>query len=226
MALSEMSERLETNEPTAGRAPLQPMLQNRLGWALFALFILAIPTWALMNEERLQGDAPPIFTTPASVPLIDQDGADVQLDDYKGSIVIVNFLFTRCPDICPALATRFLDLASRVPERIDGVPIRFLSITVDPEFDRPEVLHTYRNQFGSDLDRWQLWTGEKDSIDATVAEFQQVLDRLEEGEAPLIVHSDRFIVLDPEGRIRNFYPSEDVGLSALETDLSIIAAGF
>jgi protein SCO1/2 len=138
----------------------------------------------------------------------------------------VNFLFTRCPDICPALAARFIDLEERVPQGIEGVPIRFVSITVDPDFDRPEVLLEYRNKFGEDLDRWELWTGDKASIDTTVAEFQQVLDRTSEGTAPLIVHSDRFIVLDPQGRMRNFYPTDDVGLSALEADLPVIAAGF
>ena len=63
-------------------------------------------------------------------------------------------------------------------------------------------------------------------IDATVAEFQLALERSMDGDAPRIAHSDRFIVLDPKGHIRNFYPTSELGLDGLVADLDVIARGF
>ena len=222
-----------------------PLIQNPLGWTLFSMLILATPVWKLIEdaENRVENPisssgitsiehqnggvatAPPIFNEPASLPLVNHLGQPVTLDTLNGSIAVVSFLFTRCPDICPALALRFLELEEQVPNTIGNVPIHFITITVDPKFDRPEVLSDYKEKFADAPERWHLWTGEIDQIDSTVREFQLALDRFEGSDGPVIAHSERFVVLDPQGRIRNFYPSNDLGLDSLIEDLPILASG-
>ena len=222
-----------------------PLIQNPLGWTLFSLCILATPVWKLFEEAENRAldplssgavtsiddqgadsaGSPPILQKPASLPLVNHHGQSVTLDTFKGSIVVVSFLFTRCPDVCPALALKFIELEEQVPDKIGDVPIHFISITVDPKFDRPEVLSAYKEKFADAPERWQLWTGETDQIDATVREFQLGLERSEGADGPAIVHSERFVVLDPQGHIRNFYPSDELGLSSLVEHLPILASG-
>jgi protein SCO1/2 len=180
----------------------------------------------MLDESRYEQSAPLIIATPDSIPLLNHRGEEVELASHQGDILVISFIFTRCPDICPALTSTFLDLEYRIPAEIEGTTIQFVSITVDPEFDRPEVLATYRESFDGAPDRWQLWTGEQADIDATVAQFQLALERNMDGDAPRIAHSDRFVVLDPKGQIRNFYPTSELGLDGLVADLDVIARGF
>ena len=141
------------------------------------------------------------------------------LDTLKGSIVVVSF-FTRCPDVCPALALKFIELEEQVPDTIGDVPIHFISITVDPKLIAQKSF-LLTKKICRCPERWQLWTGETNQIDATVQEFQLGLERSEGTDGPAIVHSERFVVLDPKGHIRNFYPSDEMGLSSrLNTYLS------
>jgi len=95
--------------------------------------------------------------------LISQDGAPVKLADYRGKVVAVTFIFTLCADTCPVLTP----MMSFVQDQLGadfGKKIHFVSITVDPERDTPEVLKEYAQVFGANLSGWSFLTGTPDAI--------------------------------------------------------------
>ena len=95
--------------------------------------------------------------------LTSQDGAQVALADLRGKVVVVTFIYTLCTNTCPVLTP----MMSFVQDQLGadfGVKIAFVSITVDPERDTPEVLKEYAQAFGANLAGWFFLTGPSDVI--------------------------------------------------------------
>jgi protein SCO1/2 len=105
------------------------------------------------EEQRLPTlGAAPDFT------LISQEGAEVTLEAFRGKVVAVTFIYTSCPDVCPMLT----DKMARVQDELGadfGTKVAFLSITVDPEHDTPEVLKEYAEALDANLAGWSFLTG-------------------------------------------------------------------
>jgi len=95
--------------------------------------------------------------------LTSQDGAPVKLSDYRGRVVAVTFIFTLCADTCPVLTPMMSFVQDQLGEDF-GEKIAFVSITVDPERDTPEVLKEYAQAFGANLAGWSFLTGAPDAI--------------------------------------------------------------
>ena len=110
------------------------------------------------HEERL----PTIGAAP-DFALTSQDGAEVTLENLRGKVVAVAFIYTWCPDICPMLT----DKMARVQDELGpdfGTKIAFVSITVDPGRDTPEVLKEYAEALGANLAGWSFLTGEPAAV--------------------------------------------------------------
>jgi protein SCO1/2 len=108
---------------------------------------------AHQEEERL----PTIGAAP-DFALTSQDGGEVTLGSLRGKVVAVTFIYTWCPDVCPMLT----DKMARVQDELGadfGTKVAFVSITVDPERDTPEVLKGYAEAFHADLAGWSFLTG-------------------------------------------------------------------
>ena len=73
----------------------------------------------------------------------------MRLADFRGKVVAVDFIYTRCPlpDVCPRLAANFAALQRRFRDRL-GSELMLLSVTVDPEYDTPAVLADYAKPLG------------------------------------------------------------------------------
>ena len=93
------------------------------------------------HDERLPtiGQAPD-FT------LTSQDGATVSLHDFRGKVVAIAFIYTYCTDVCPMLTAHMASVQEKLGSAF-GPKIAFVSITVDPERDTPEVLKEYAAEF-------------------------------------------------------------------------------
>ena len=91
-----------------------------------------------------QSDRLPDFT------LTSQDGSRVSLRDFRGKVVAVTFIFASCPELCPMLTAKMADVQEKLGSAF-GPKIAFVSITVDPERDTPEVLKEYAQNFNADL---------------------------------------------------------------------------
>jgi protein SCO1/2 len=112
------------------------------------------------------GAAMPDFT------LTDQLKRPVRLTDFRGKVVAVDFIYTRCPlpDVCPRLSANFARLQTRFREKI-GKDLVLLSITIDPQYDTSEVLLGYAKIWNARPEGWRFLTGPDREIEAVARRF-------------------------------------------------------
>lgn len=141
--------------------------------------------------------------------LLNQDGKPFSFSSLRGKAAAVTFIYTRCPlpDQCPLMSINFSDLAKQTANDAElKDKLRFVSISFDPEFDKPEVLKNYgAGYFGknakADFQTWQLVTGSRQEIMKTAEFFgMQVLP-----EENQIVHTLVTAVIAPDGKISKVF---------------------
>src|SRR5579864_2527 len=100
--------------------------------------------------------------------LTDQRGEAVKLSDFRGRLLAIDFIYTRCPlpDVCPRLSANFARLQKRFGDRIV-----LLSITLDPQYDTPEVLEEYGRRWQANSAVWHFLTGPDSAIERIAGEF-------------------------------------------------------
>ena len=139
------------------------------------------------------------------VKLVNQDGRALGTRQLKGRALVVTFIYTRCPvpDYCPLMSAKFAQLnAALAADPELGRRARLLSVTLDPEFDRPEVLKGYGATYaGGRFDDWDFATGDPADI-RRLAEFFGLAYKAEDGQ---VIHSLRTAVLTPDGRLYKLY---------------------
>jgi protein SCO1/2 len=122
-----------------------------------ALLMLAGPTPVQAHDAAHEQRLPTIGPAPGFA-LTSQDGARVTLADFRGKAVAVTFIFTSCTDTCPLLTHKMALVQDELGADF-GTKIAFISITVDPERDTPEVLKEYAEAFEANLAGWAFLTG-------------------------------------------------------------------
>ena len=149
-------------------------------------------------------DLPKLFPVP-NASLVDETGRPVSLDSMKGSVTVYDFIFTKCSGTCPMMTANMRALTKKVDK---DAPVKFVSISVDPTRDTPEVLAEYAKRVRND-DRWVFLTGERDAIvKLSVEGFKLTAgDPAPGGEA--LLHSSKFAVADRTGMIRQYYGGTD-----------------
>jgi protein SCO1/2 len=100
--------------------------------------------------------------------LTDQFGKTVALSDFAGKIVVLDFIYTRCPlpDVCPRLSANFASASKKLP----GGDVEFLSITIDPQYDTPQVLSEYARRWQAG-ESWKFLTGTPEQIREVAGSF-------------------------------------------------------
>ena len=122
-----------------------------------ALSHLPIPPKKPEIGRKATQTAVPDFT------LIDQNGKTFRFVNARGKIVLVTFVFTTCPDVCPLLTAKFAAIQRTLRERrIDDYLL--LTITTDPARDTPAVLKSYGEQFKADFNHWLFLTGSQQEL--------------------------------------------------------------
>jgi protein SCO1/2 len=148
------------------------------------------------KQQRLPKIAPaPGFT------LISQNGMSVALASFRGKVVAVTFIYTSCMDTCAVLTA----LMAHVQDKLGpdfGKRIAFVSITVDPERDRPEVLKQYAETFGADLNGWAFLTGDPAAIQEVVLRYGAFAAKNADGQ---VDHTFLTSVVDRNGTLRVQY---------------------
>ena len=175
-------------------------------WKLTLLLIpvltLAVLFWLRQLQVNSLSNRPlPSYGTIPPFHLVNQDGQPFGSEQLAGKIWIADFMFTTCPGPCPIISTRM----SELQKPLDKSDIRFVSITVDPEKDTPEVLRAYADKLRKEPFRWDFLTG---SIEALASLSRDGFKLgLAEGEEPGTgpVHSTRFVLVDRRGTIRGYY---------------------
>jgi len=183
---------------------------------------------ALLAAQRLNGGEQQTVGRLGHVPtfsLTDQAGRTVTDRDLRGSLWVASFIFTRCPSACPMLTAKFKALQGQLSS-LSG--IRYVSISVDPEHDTPEVLAAYARRFGADTTRWSFLTGPLAQIEQTVVKGFKIHIGTPQRNAnnPTLIdimHGEHFVLVDREGTIRGYYRAELAGLDELKDTLRALA---
>jgi len=141
--------------------------------------------------------------------LIDQRERTVTLEDLRGKVWVATFTFTRCAGICPRMHGGLSELQDRLLTHPRRHQIRLVSITVDPEHDTPQVLKAHGDLFNADHDHWLFLTGDKDAIwQLSLEGFKLIVEDVDDPIMP-ILHSDKYVLVDQQGRIRGYYTGLD-----------------
>jgi protein SCO1/2 len=106
------------------------------------------------------------------VAVVTQDGKTLRFYDdlIKGKIVVVSFVYTNCSDLCPIMTARLAEVKDKLGDAV-GRDIFFISLSVDPEHDTPEMLKAFADAFQATAPGWQFLTGKPEDIDAINAKF-------------------------------------------------------
>ena len=92
--------------------------------------------------------------------LVDSAGKPFDLASLKGKVVLVSFVYTTCNGVCPATTASLSRIQKSLEQaKLWGNSVEFVSITLDPKRDTPEVLSRYAQLFGADSARWHFLTG-------------------------------------------------------------------
>jgi len=141
--------------------------------------------------------------------LTDQNGEPFSTTALKGDVWIASFFFTSCPGACIKLNQAIESLE----EEFDTAALQFVSITVQPRYDRPEILRDYARRFAVDPARWHFLTGQPEEIHRVAQD--QFLVSAEPG-----THSSRLVLVDRSGTIRGYYLSiDDADMARLKLQL-------
>ena len=190
-----------------------------VGYGVFSLF-------SNSSQSAPPGRLPILGEVPA-FSLIERTQQPFDHTDLTGSVWIANFIFTHCPGRCPLLSQRM----ARLQTTLRPKPVRFLSFSVDPERDTPEVLQVYARRYRADDQRWLFLTGDRTAMYALIREgFRLGVEALAPNDPRLtthepIVHSNRFVLIDPQRRIRGYYRGDDTeSMAQLLQDIETLMA--
>jgi protein SCO1 len=185
------------------------------GALLFGL-ALVIPPWPSRDHSpapvvaAAEGGATAAAAgvTVPNLPLLDHSGRSIGMHDFAGKVVVLTFLYTRCPlpEFCPLILGNLERVRRRANDTGIGGRIAFLGVTLDPSFDSPDVLRRYGAAMlkGRDpFDQWTLATGSPRQI-ADLARFVGLDYRPEDG---IVTHTLMTTVIGRDGRIVRMFPS-------------------
>jgi protein SCO1/2 len=146
---------------------------------------------------------------------VDQHGHDVTLASLKGRSVLIDFIYTACPGPCPLMTSRMAAVAKLLGPKL-GSQVTFVSISIDPEHDRPAELEKYARERGADDAGWLFLTGTPAQIDQVLALYH--LKRLRNPDGT-VNHAAASFLLGPDGhQVRQYQPLE-VKASAVVADI-------
>lgn len=139
----------------------------------------------------------------ASFSFTDQNENPFGTDQLAGKVWIADFIFTDCTSVCTPMSQKMADLQTMFKEQ--GLKVEFVTFTVDPETDTPQVLKDYLVQFTDDESNWHLLTGySQDSIEKiALNQFQTIVQK--PNESGQVIHGTNFYIIDQKGYIVNEY---------------------
>lgn len=177
--------------------------------AVAALLVLIAPAAAHSLEEVDQDlrDKEQYFQAVDSeaprFTLQDADGRVVSLDALSGKVVILNFVYTNCPDVCPLHAERIAEVQKMINQTPMKEMVEFVTITTDPRHDAGPVLRDYGEAHRLDPQNWVFVTSAPDKPEDTTRKIAEAYGlKFTEGEGGMQMHGIVTHVIDQDGRLR------------------------
>lgn len=160
-------------------------------------------------------------------PFATEAGASVEFpNSFAGKILVVSYIYTHCPDICIVTTSNLDSLRRRIGKRAD---VLFLSVSIDPRRDTPDILREYADIHDIDTTHWHLLSGPEATTDSLLARIgfvhrKSYTTRAETGqEVYFINHSDFITVLDQHGQLRGKFSGTEPDIDAVVSMISTLA---
>ncbi len=197
-----------------------------------SLLLVALTAYGL---DQTQAEPLKIYFDAPSFNLIDHLERPVSSDEFQGKVVVANFIYTNCKDICPLLSIRMQALQERLREEgLLGSHVQLLSFTVDPARDTTDVLRTYAERHRADPSAWRFLTGPEEEVKTLVSEGFHLGRQALPAQTPTpgghaagasahaeyeVMHSGRFVLIDPQERIRAYYDGRELDIDRVVREI-------
>jgi protein SCO1/2 len=161
----------------------------------------------------------------ADAPLVDQEGTPRPFSSFRGHRVAITFTFTRCPlpEFCPLMDRHFAAVQRSLKTAPELADVRLITVTLDPEFDRPAVLKSHATRLKADPAIWSFVTGEPEAAAAFAPQFGIYTEK-DAGTGANLTHNLRTAIVDAEGRLVKAYSGNDWTPADLVADLTATPA--
>lgn len=175
-------------------------------FATSALGVALIASGALAHDPKpspLARAAPrrEIYLRVRDFSLIDQAGRPFDFGSLRGKVILIDFIYTSCPDVCPLMTVNMRKVQEGL-EAAEKSSVYFLSITTDPEIDGPAILRSYAERYRVDFSNWSFLTGEPKALASVWKAFGVKVERVGKG---LVSHTSLTGLIDPKGVMRFVY---------------------
>ena len=163
---------------------------------------------------------PKLYAVPAAN-LVASSGRDFNLSSLREKVVIYDFIFTRCGGTCPLMTMSMKRLTRQIDPQL---PVRFVTITVDPTHDSPAVLQEFARRQGGDP-RWLFLTGNPAGVtELSVKGFKLAAGPGGGPGSEVLIHSSKLVLADRSGTIRGYYDGTDpLAVEKLNADIRDLA---
>ncbi|WP_350284345.1 SCO family protein [uncultured Croceitalea sp.] len=164
------------------------------------------------------------YHTIADFELVNQNGQSVTQQDYEGKIYVADFFFTTCPSICPIMTKNMAEIQGTI---LDDDDVLLLSHSVTPQIDSVAQLKKYALEKGVVDSKWNLVTGDKKQIYQLARKSYLAVKNDGDGGPFDMIHTENFILVDKEKRIRGFYDGTNTEeVEKLLEDLEVLKASY
>jgi protein SCO1/2 len=173
----------------------------------------------IIGEKHLS-NTDTIYHTIGNFTLTNQYGEKVTEQTVKNKIYVADFFFATCQSICPQMSTNLVDVQTAFENDPEFL---ILSHSVNPMHDTVEVLNKYSVSYKAKKNKWHFLTGSKKDI-YDLAKKDYLVNALEDdGSAEGFIHSEFFLLVDKQGRIRGVYDGTDkVQVTKLIADIKLL----
>ncbi|MHB8521409.1 MAG: SCO family protein [Limisphaerales bacterium] len=184
-----------------------------LGWGLLLVTLALVLGGYFHSSSGYSGRsaARPVLGELPEFTLTNQMGQAMTRNSLRGQVWLADIIFTRCAGPCPRLTRRMGELQAALPA---DVPAKFLSFTVDPEFDTPPILSSYARRFGAAPGRWLFLTGTRHELYEVIVRGLKLVatptdPAAQKPDEDLFLHSTKMVLIDQQGHIRAYYDGLD-----------------
>lgn len=188
--------------------------------------LLKVYSPAMVNEELVAQEIQHVrkYHTIADFSLTNQNGETVTQDTYKDKIYVADFFFTTCPTICPIMTKNMVSVQDKI---MDDPEVMLLSHSVTPQIDSVAQLKKYALEKGVIDAKWNLVTGEKKDI-YELARKSYLAAKTDGDGGPFdMIHTENFILVDKEKRIRGFYDgTKEEDIQELLEDIEVLKQSY
>jgi protein SCO1/2 len=185
--------------------------------AVLVLAIVAVVGYSFWEKSQI-----PVMKKMNDFTLENINGQPFQFSQSNGKVRLVSFIFTHCPDICPATTQQMSKLQEQLKAKhMFGNKVAFITVSFDPERDTPEVLQKYADTFDADQSGWYFLRGDEQAVEKVTKDFGVAVMKQPDGS---YMHTARTFLVDQDGNMRRAYGmADEMNLEQIMSDMERLA---